>query len=212
MQLELPVAPSVERIPLANGELVLIRDWLAPTVAAESFLRLQEQTLWEQSTIFIAGRPVKIPRLNAWYGDAEAHYRYSGRDFTPMPWSEPLAELRNRVQQTYDDTQPEVAVRFNSALLNLYRDGADGVAWHADDEAELGPRPQIASLSLGASRRFLLKPRNGGDSVELTLDSGTLLFMLGDLQRYWLHTIPKTRRPVGPRINLTFRYVAPRRN
>src|SRR5690606_11774813 len=128
------------------------------------------------------------------------------------PWTALLLELRDAIQQTYDQHRPEHPQRFNSALLNLYRDGSDGVAWHADDEIELGPQPQIASLSLGASRRFLLKPRRGGKSVELLLENGTLLFMLGDLQRSWLHSVPKTRQSVGPRINITFRYVRERRN
>lgn len=197
---------------LPDGELLLIRNWLAPDIASDSFHRLQEETAWEQSTIFIAGRPVKIPRLNAWYGEPDAHYRYSGRTFAPLPWTPLLRELRDGIQQTYNDTQPQQAVHFNSALLNLYRDGADSVAWHADDEPELGPSPQIASLSLGASRRFLLKPRKGGDRLELTLEHGSLLFMLGDLQRFWLHAVPKTRREVGPRISLTFRHVMSHHN
>lgn len=212
MQLDLPVFPSSERIPLDKGELLIIRNWLSPADAESSFRALQQEVAWEQSTIFIAGRQVHIPRLNAWYGDADAHYRYSGRDFSPLPWTSLLVELRNAVQQTYDSYQPHQPQGFNSALLNLYRDGSDSVAWHADDEPELGIRPQIASLSLGASRRFLLKPRRGGKRVELLLDSGTLLFMLGDLQRFWVHAVPKTRQSVGPRINVTFRYVEGRRN
>lgn len=202
---------SVERIPLNHGELLLVRDWLAPEEADRCFRILQQEVVWEQSTIFIAGRQVKIPRLNAWYGDPEAHYRYSGRDFSPQPWTPLLTELRHKIQESYDSFQPERPINFNSALLNLYRDGSDSVAWHADDEPELGPSPQIASLSLGATRRFLLKPRHGGERAELALEGGTLLFMLGDLQQFWLHSIPKTQRPVGPRINLTFRCVKGRR-
>lgn len=213
MQLELPVSPSVEHIPLDGGELLVIRSWLTPLQTNDYFRRLEQQTAWEQSTIFIAGRPVRIPRLNAWYGEAEARYRYSGREFKPLPWTDTLVELRDSIQQTYDCYQPRHPQHFNSALLNLYRDGADSVAWHADDEEELGPSPQIASLSLGASRRFLLKPRQPDSRrVELLLEDGTLLFMLGDLQQHWLHAIPKTRQSVGPRVNLTFRYVNWRRN
>lgn len=211
MQLELSVSPASERIVVEHGELLLIRNWLAPSKAESCFARLQQETKWQQSTIFIAGRPVRIPRLNAWYGEPEAHYRYSGRDFSPLPWTALLADLRDAVQETYDAQQGLPPQRFNSALLNLYRDGSDSVGWHADDEAELGPSPQIASLSLGASRRFLLKPRTGqAKRIELLLENGSLLLMLGDLQRHWLHSVPKTRQPVGPRINLTFRRVMAR--
>lgn len=202
---------SAERIPLKHGELVVIRDWLPPDKADQYFRVLKQEIAWEQSTIVIAGRQVQIPRLNAWYGDPEAHYRYSGRNFRPQPWTPLLDELRAAVQKSYHQAQPEHPVTFNSALLNLYRDGSDSVAWHADDEPELGPSPQIASLSLGATRRFLLKPKVGGERAALQLEAGTLFFMLGDLQRFWLHAVPKTRRQVEPRINLTFRCVKGRR-
>lgn len=206
----LGIAPSVEHIPLEHGELLLIEGWLSPAVAEDAFAVLREQTAWEQSTITIAGRQVRIPRLNAWYGDAGTAYSYSGTRFEPRPWSGVLASLKEAVQQTIDTQLPGLDFHINSALLNLYRDGADGVGWHSDNEASLGPRPQIASLSLGGTRRFLLKPRHGGNkSAELELNGGALLLMLGDLQANWLHSIPKTRRLVQPRINVTFRQVFP---
>ncbi|MCW8193352.1 alpha-ketoglutarate-dependent dioxygenase AlkB [Proteobacteria bacterium 005FR1] len=200
---------SPERISLDAGELVLIRDWLSPLEADNCFHRLRGTTAWEQSTITIAGRKVLIPRLNAWYGDPGMSYRYSGTRFEAFPWTGELAELRSKVQGTADEFCGPVQFAINSALLNLYRDGNDSVGWHADNEAELGPQPQIASLSLGATRRFVLKQRRDkGRRLELELTSGSLLLMLGDLQQHWLHAVPKTRKPVGERINLTFRQVA----
>ena len=206
------IAAQTERIPLEHGELLLIENWLSPAAADNAFAALHEQTAWEQSIITIAGRQLPIPRLNAWYGDPGTAYSYSGTRFEPRPWSGALASLKEAVQQTINEQLPGLDFHINSALLNLYRDGADGVGWHSDNEASLGPRPQIASLSLGGSRRFLLKPRRGaGKTAELELRSGALLLMLGELQAHWLHSIPKTRRPVEPRINVTFRQVFPGR-
>ncbi|MEX1032225.1 MAG: alpha-ketoglutarate-dependent dioxygenase AlkB [Cellvibrionaceae bacterium] len=197
-----------ERIEVEGGELILVRDWLDRDSAEWYFGELRTATDWEQSTIVIAGREVRIPRLNAWYGDRGRAYTYSGKRFEALPWSESLASLRGRTQDTVDGFASAVEFRINSALLNLYRNGADSVGWHSDDEPELGPRPQIASVSLGASRRFVLKHRrDAANKLELILDSGSLLLMLGGIQHRWRHALPKTRRPVGERINITFRQV-----
>jgi alkylated DNA repair dioxygenase AlkB len=203
-----PADNSPERIPLEQGELVYIRNWLPADEADSLFKRLREDTAWEQSTITIAGRPVLIPRLNAWYGDPGASYRYSGTTFEALSWITELAQLRSRVQSTATNFVELAKFEINSALLNLYRNGEDSVGWHSDNEPELGPMPQIASVSLGASRRFVLKHRRDKQGkIELELASGSLLLMLGDLQEHWLHGVPKTRRPVGERINVTFRQV-----
>ena len=150
------------------------------------------------------GREVASPRLTAWFGDPRAAYAYSGVEHEPIAWTPTLADLRSRVEHAAD-------VSFNSVLLNLYRDGMDSVAWHSDDEPELGRRPVIASLSLGAARVFQLKHKHRPDvdRVDIDLPHGSLLTMAGDCQRCWKHQIPKRRgadRP-GPRINLTFRRV-----
>ncbi len=96
---------------------------------------------------------------------------------------------------------------YNSVLANLYRSGADGVAWHSDDEPELGPEPAIASLSLGETRRFTLRHKSAGEQVAVDLHHGDLLLMHGPLQRFWQHQIAKSKKPLGPRINLTYRWV-----
>ena len=201
---ELPWPEAEEaRIPLANATLTLRRDFLAPEAADEAFAALREGTRWAQETLRIAGRETPVPRLTAWHGDPGARYAYSGVLHRPDPWTPPLAALRDAVQGA-------AGAPFNSVLLNLYRDGRDSVAWHSDDEPELGEEPVIASLSLGATRVFQLKPRGGArqDRVELRLPHGSLLVMSGGCQRHWQHRVPKRpNQELGPRINLTFRYV-----
>jgi alkylated DNA repair dioxygenase AlkB len=192
-----------QRLPLADGELLWFPRFLDPTVAERLFRRLYHQLNWRQEHIRLFGRRVAQPRLSTWYGDADARYHYSGLALSPMPWTRSLTALRQRLNTLLD-------AEFNSVLANLYRDGGDGMGWHSDDEAELGPEPVIASLSLGATRRFQLRHRNRDERHELELSSGNLLVMAGSTQRYWQHQIPKTRRPVGPRINLTFRRIIQR--
>ena len=184
--------------------LELVPDFLPRRHHHGLFERLQEGLRWEQSTVRIAGRWIPIPRLNAWYGDPDSRYRYSGRRFEALPWNEELSALRQLVEQ-------ECGVRFNSVLANLYRDGADSVAWHADDEPELGDNPIIASLSLGGTRKFQMKRKQerAFSRIDIELHDNSLLIMAGSLQHDWLHRIPKTRRPVAARINLTFRRIHP---
>ncbi|WP_210514289.1 alpha-ketoglutarate-dependent dioxygenase AlkB family protein [Hymenobacter terricola] len=163
---------------------------------------------WEQRAIRIFGQEIPQPRLTAWHGDPAARYAYSGLAWEPQPWTPLLLILRQRIETA-------TSARFNSVLLNYYRDGRDSMGWHSDDEPELGPAPAIASLSLGATRRFRLRPcraRPGAGLVHppfgLDLPSGSLLLMRGPTQRHWQHALPKTARPVGARLNLTFRWVA----
>ena len=154
-------------------------------------------------TLVLFGREVATPRLTSWHGDPGCSYAYSGRTFAPAPWTPPLSALRARLREA-------CGVDFNSVLANYYRDGRDSMGAHADDEPELGPSPddiRIASISLGARRRFLLKARAGGPSVGYALGEGSLFEMGGALQRTHTHRVPKTKRPVGPRLNLTFRVV-----
>ena len=161
--------------------------------------RLQAEIDWRQDVARIAGRPVRLPRLTAWYGDAG--YRYSGIDNPPRACPPLLRELQAVAESV-------AGAAFNSVLLNLYRDGRDGMGWHADDERPLGQDPVIASLSFGAVRRFRLKHKAvPGLGLALDLPSGSCLVMAGSLQHHWLHALPKTMRPIGPRINLTFRLI-----
>ena len=157
---------------------------------------------WRQDEIQLFGKRQRIPRLSAWYGDTDAIYSYSGLRLEPMPWLAPLAWLRERLNR-------HLGMSFNSVLLNYYRDGADSMGAHSDDEPELGPSPRIAMVSLGAERRFVLTPRLKGAAQrwQRELADGSLLLMAGDCQRHWRHELPKTRRPVAGRISLTYRQI-----
>ncbi|WP_400192614.1 alpha-ketoglutarate-dependent dioxygenase AlkB family protein [Hymenobacter sp. B81] len=191
-------------IVLPQAELWLAEDFLSPAEAAALLIELTAAVAWQQQPIRLFGREVPQPRLTAWYGDPGAAYQYSGLKLPPLPWLPALLALRRAVEAA-------AGVPFNSVLLNLYRSGQDGMGWHADDEPELGPEPVIASLSLGSTRRFRLRPRPGRGPAHppltLELPAGSLLIMRGLTQRCWQHALPKTARPVGPRLNLTFRLI-----
>ena len=199
-----------------TGSVKIVRDaldlefwpnFLANDAATHLFDALYCETEWRQPELTIYGRRVRIPRLTAWYGDADATYVYSGLRNEPLPWTARLSALNRAIEDVTHG-------RFNSVLLNLYRNGNDHMSWHRDDEPELGPRPEIASVSLGAARRFDLRqvPRLRGASDKrarygLELTHGSLLYMRGDTQTAWEHRIPRAGGLDKPRINLTFRTI-----
>jgi alkylated DNA repair dioxygenase AlkB len=202
--LSLPIATEPQTLDLPDAEL---RWWPRAFAAAEAdrlFAALRAGIDWQQEQILIFGERRQVPRLVAWHGDPGTTYTYSGTAHAPLPWTDELRQVRERLQSL-------TGHRYNSVLLNLYRDGRDGMGWHADDEPELGPEPAIASLSLGATRRFRLRHRRGAvANVSLALAHGDLLLMAGRTQRAYQHALAKTTRPVGERINLTYRWVRPR--
>ena len=158
---------------------------------------------WVQNTIRFYGKESLVPRLEAWYGDAGKSYAYSGIRMDPKPWIKELLEIKKAIE-------PLASTRFNSVLINYYRDGRDRVAWHSDDEKELGQNPVIGSVSLGAERKFKLrhkKYKTNGLKHEIMLNHGSFLLMKGSTQHHWMHEIPRTAKPIGPRINLTFRII-----
>ena len=195
----------MESIELPPGGRLRFWPALIKPDKADHFMEVLTSDLaWSQRSIRMFGRQVPQPRLTAFYGQAGVEYRYSGLTWQALPWSGALAELAKQVAET-------AGFEFNSVLCNLYRDGQDSMGWHADDEPELGTNPVIASVSFGQSRRFDLKPKadNGRSTVKLTLSHGSVLVMEGDTQHHWVHQIPKTRKALAPRINLTFRWVYP---
>ena len=197
-----PELAHLAAIPLPDGELYFIQNPRLPITAEQVFLQLLEETPWRSESITIYGKTVLQPRLMAWYGDAQARYRYSGRTFEPLPWTPLLQSIRECIEAL--TAQP-----YNSVFLTSDRDGRDSMGMHADDEKELGPQPVIASLSLGASRCLILKHKRRKDlkPVRLMLQHGTLLVMAGQTQTNWLHGIDKQSQPCGARLNLTFRQI-----
>ncbi|MDU9415686.1 alpha-ketoglutarate-dependent dioxygenase AlkB [Pseudomonas sp. zfem005] len=188
-------------LDLPDAQLRFEPHWLSVEEADDWFARLVAETPWEQPSVHLHGRDYPVPRLLAWYGDAEASYRYSGLVHRPLPWTPLLAEIRARVQEA-------VGQPLNGALLNYYRDGQDSMGWHSDDEAELGRDPLIASLNLGGTRRFDLRRKGSGRiGHSLQLGHGVLLVMSGPTQHHWQHQVAKTRTPCDPRLNLTFRWI-----
>lgn len=177
------------------------RPGFLPRACADALLqRLWRELDWRQDHIVLFGRRVPQPRLSCWIGDPDAAYRYSGLSLSPAPWHPELSRLRKRLERT-------LGRPFNSVLANAYRDGRDSMGWHADDEPELGLEPMIASLSLGACRRFLVRRVDGGPTTAVELQHGSLLVMAGAAQASYRHAVPKTARPTGMRINLTFRSI-----
>ena len=182
-----------------DGTVFLQADALGRAEGDRLFAELRESIDWRQEVATVMGRRLPIPRLTAWHG--QAGYVYSGIRMEPAPWTQALLELK-------DIAETLAGQPFDSVLLNLYRTGRDSVSWHADNEPGLGRDPVIASLSLGAVRRFQLKHRRTGERLALDLPHGSCLIMAGATQHHWLHQLPKTAQAVGPRINLTFRTMA----
>ena len=196
-----PDPGTLAPVPLGGADLLFAPRWLDAAAADALQAALGAQVPWEVHRIRLFGRDVASPRLSCWIGDPGAAYRYSGVLFEPQPWPLGLQQLRGWLEAS-------CGASFNSVLANRYRDGSDAMGWHSDDEPELGPQPVIASLSLGATRRFLLKARaKDGQRLALDLPAGSLLLMRGDTQRNYRHALPRTARPVGERINLTFRNI-----
>jgi alkylated DNA repair dioxygenase AlkB len=193
------------RFALADGGVVVLHEaWLEAGAATELFVGLRDGIGWRQERIRIHGREYMQPRLVAWFGDPEASYTYSGLKLSPERWPARLAALRMLVER--DGGTP-----FNSVLCNFYRHGSDSMGLHADDERELGPNPVIASVSLGVTRRFVMRhAKVASERLDLDLPGGSLLVMEGTTQHFWRHGVPKQRAIAASRINLTFRRIFPR--
>jgi alkylated DNA repair dioxygenase AlkB len=190
-----------EIITLPDASLLYFPEFYSSAEASQLFELVNATTAWRQESIRFAGISRLQPRLSAWYGDTDAKYSYSGLHLQPIAWNSTLLEIKQRIEV-------QCASRFNSVLLNYYRDQQDSMGWHSDDEAELGPTPVIASLTLGANREFALKHKTRPElRYKIKLAHGSLLIMRGTTQSHWLHAIAKEKSPVKARINLTFRHI-----
>lgn len=185
-----------------DGSVSLYENLFNTEDSQNLFLELLNDIIWQQENIKRFGQSIPLPRLTAWYGDAGKSYTYSGITMNPLIWTRPLLTIKNKIEKITKH-------RFNSVLLNQYRHRKDSVSWHSDDEPELGKEPIIASVSFGATRQFMLKHKSKTEikPITLNLNSGSLLLMKGKTQECWLHQVPKTRKEVSPRINLTFRTI-----
>lgn len=185
-----------------DGILIYKSDFFTPEESLELFQKLQNNIQWKSEKITIYGNEYNIPRLTAWYGDADKKYTYSGISMNPLNWTNELSEIKTKIELF-------TKTNFNSVLLNLYRSGKDHVSWHSDNERELGKNPMIASLSLGEERIFQVKHKYDKTipTISLKLEAGSLVIMSGTMQDYWVHCISKTKKEMSPRINLTFRQI-----
>ena len=185
-----------------DGTALYFGKILTQTQADHYFDTLLKSIAWQHDELLIFGKRITTKREVAWYGNAGLQYTYSNTTKTAMPWTPELIEIR---QLTEDITR----ATYNSCLLNLYHNGEEGMAWHADDEKELLKNGSIASLSLGAERKFTFKNKKTKETLSLLLEHGSLLEMKDETQKYWLHRLPPTKKVTTPRINLTFRTIVP---
>jgi alkylated DNA repair dioxygenase AlkB len=168
--------------------------------ANQNFDLLMKNIIWQNDEVIIFGKHIITKRKAAWYGDSDYLYTYSNSTKQALPWTEELSWLRQIVEEL-------VGAKFNSCLLNLYHNGKEGMGWHSDDEKSLGKNNTIASLSLGAERKFLFKHKQTKQIVSLVLEHGSLLVMKEATQSNWLHSLPKSKNIIHSRINLTFRTI-----
>jgi alkylated DNA repair dioxygenase AlkB len=192
---------NYKKITLPDANLEYYPNFLNNELANSYYKTFLNTLQWEQYSIKIFGKTILQPRLSALYASSEVTYTYSGLNLSPKPYTEELKKLNSLLFAL-------IGQEFTHCLANLYRNGNDSMGWHADDEKELGKNPIIASLSLGAVRNFQLKHKTDSAlKYALALEHGSLLIMKGSTQEFWKHQLPKTKKEISPRINLTFRTI-----
>lgn len=190
------------KLPMEDGDLYFLENLSLLHAYNEVFTRLLNETPWRSENITIWGKTHLQPRLIAWYGDSEKSYKYSGVRFEPLPWTPLLLSIKEQIEKISNK-------KFNSVLLNYYRNGADSMGFHSDNEPELGESPSIASFSLGQTRVLTFKHKFKKElkAIKIDLKDGNLFLMGGNIQKNWEHGIQKDSKKIGARINLTFRYI-----
>jgi alkylated DNA repair dioxygenase AlkB len=188
------------QLDMPDADLKYYPNFIAASEAAILMQALHQSLEWRQEQITLYGKTFDVPRLQAWYGDKSARYQYSNLSLRPLPWNSVLLALKQKCENASNS-------HFNSVLANLYRHGQDGMGRHADNEPELGQQPVIASLSFGEERNLDFYHNTTKNKVRLPLHNGSLLVMSGDTQKYWQHSVAKTKKKLAQRINLTFRYI-----
>ena len=183
-----------------DGEVYYFENFLEEQLSKQFFQNLHKNIYWEHDEFLMYGKKIITKRKVAWYGSKEFDYSYSNKTWKARTWTEELVKIKQLIEAASKDV-------FNSCLLNLYHEGSEGMGWHRDNEKELQPLATIASLSLGGDRKFAFKHKATKETLSLTLHNGSLLLMKGTIQQHWLHQLPKTKKVVDPRINLTFRSI-----
>ena len=185
----------IKSFDIPDAELKLWEHFFPRDKADQYYNTIMKETPWKQEEITVYDKTHLTPRMTVWYG--KQRNGSTIRSFTPT-----LLEIKEKVEA-------ETKINFTSVLVNLYRDGKDGVGWHRDHDRELGPKPLVASVTFGETRPFEIrhKFRKDLEKIRIPLDHGSLLLMGGAMQHFWEHQIPKTAKKIGPRINLTFRIV-----
>ena len=188
-------------LDLPDAEIIYYPHFFDKKVADDIFSQLKNDIPWQQDNITVFGKVHLQPRLTALFGNDGKPYSYSNIKMQPHSWTLLLQNIKSYVESVSD-------ANFTTVLLNLYRDGKDSNGWHADNEKELGNNPIIASVSFGTERIFQLKHNTISNLKQnIILEHGSLLLMKGTTQHFWKHQIPKTAKPIGSRINLTFRVI-----
>lgn len=194
--------PTRNLLPF-DGEVYYYGEILKGQQSDFYFRTLFDSIEWRNDEAHIFGKHIITARKVAWYAEEKFTYRYSGATKYALAWTPELLELKKKVEELTRTT-------YNSCLLNLYHSGKEGMAWHSDNEAELLQGGSIASVSLGATRKFSFKHKTEKNTISLNLSSGSLLEMTGQTQNFWLHRLPPLKNIHHPRINLTFRTIQKR--
>lgn len=196
-----PQSNEFIKLPLKDANVLYLEQFYNSETSNILFNTLRKEIQWQQDDIKLFGKTYKQPRLTALYAENEKPYSYSNITMYPESFFKELEQIKS-------DIEEKIAHKFTTCLANLYRSGNDSNGWHSDNEKELGHNPVIASLSLGATRSFQLKHKtDSSQRFNIELPSGSLLIMKGTTQEFWKHQIPKTKKHVGERINLTFRTI-----
>lgn len=187
-------------VNIRDGEYIYYPSFFSKLDSDIFFEKLKKNINWKQESMNLYGKNVLFPRLTAWHGDNDKAYSFSGITLNPRPWNQELLTIKESIEKVSK-------VVYNSVLLNLYRNGNDSISWHTDAEKELGKNPIISSVNFGATRKFQLRHNITKERIDISLTHGSLLIMLGGLQHFWQHQVPKTNQDVTERINLTFRTI-----
>ena len=190
----------IQNILPFDGEVLNYNQILNNVEGQYYFKKFLDSDFWKHDELKLFGKLITTKRKVAWFGDDNIEYSYSNTKKIGLVWTPEILKLKQRVEL-------KTGQKFNSCLLNLYPNGNEGMGWHQDNEKELGVNPVIASLSLGATRKFSFKHMQSKQKVEIILHPGSLLLMKGETQEKWLHSLPKTKKVQNPRINLTFRNI-----